>query len=138
MGLRWTRELETGIRKIDLQHQELIEIINAFESAHQAGEDERAMSELLPRLAGYLIFHFATEESMFRGFPGSAEHKALHAAQHKEFKERFGSLKDTPAREQRRETSAMLDYLKQWLRDHIMKTDMQLARLILLQDAKRG
>ena len=131
MRLVWTPELETGIRQIDLQHQELIEIINEFESAHEAGEDARAMNDLLPRLAGYVVFHFATEESMLRGLPGGAEHKALHLEQHKTFTDRFMKLKAMPGKDQRLEITTMLDYLKQWLVNHIMKTDVQLARIIL-------
>ena len=138
MRLVWSSQLETGIRQIDLQHQELIDIINEFEAAHVAGEDARAMNELLPRLAGYVIFHFATEESMLPGIPGGAEHKAMHTEQHKAFKERFAKLKAMPGKDQRGETSAMLEYLKQWLVNHIMKTDMQLAGLIMAREAKAG
>jgi len=135
MRLVWTSELETGIRRIDLQHEELIEIINEFETAHEAGEDARALEELLPRLAAYIAFHFATEESLFREMAGGADHKALHAAQHKVFSERFLTLKAMSAGEQRHETTAMLEYLKQWLLGHIMQTDVQLARLILARDS---
>ena len=134
MRLLWTPELATGIRQIDLQHQELLEIINEFETAHEAGEDARAMDELLPRLAGYVVFHFATEESMLQGISGAAEHKALHIAQHKAFAENFMKFKAMPGHDQRSETTALLEYLKEWLLNHIMKTDMQLTRLLLVKD----
>lgn len=133
MRLIWTPDLETGIRQIDLQHQELIEIINEFEAALEAGDDARAMADLLPRLAAYVAFHFATEEAMIPGVPGAASHKALHTEQHKDFSERLMKLKTMSGHELRREMTTMLEYLKQWLVDHIMKTDKQLARLIVVR-----
>lgn len=133
MRLIWTPDLETGIRQIDLQHQELIEIINEFETALEAGDDERAMDDWLPRLAAYAAFHFATEEAMIPGVPGGASHKALHAEQHQDFSERLMKLKSMSGHELRREMMVMLEYLKQWLVDHIMKTDKQLARLIVVR-----
>lgn len=133
MRLIWTPDLETGIRQIDLQHQELIEIINEFEATLEAGDDGRAMDDLLPRLAAYVAFHFATEEAMIPGVPGGASHKALHTEQHQDFSERVTKLKSMPGHELRREMRAMLEYLKQWLVDHIMQTDKQLARLIAVR-----
>lgn len=131
MHLIWTPDLATGIRQIDLQHQELIEIINEFEAALEAGDDGRAMDDLLPRLAAYVAFHFATEEAMVPGVPGGASHKALHTAQHKDFSGRVMKLKAMSGHELRFEMLTMLDYLKQWLVDHIMKTDKQLASLVM-------
>ncbi|MFZ2854318.1 MAG: bacteriohemerythrin [Rhodocyclaceae bacterium] len=133
MRLIWTSDLETGIRQIDLQHQELIEIINEFETAFEAGDEGRAMDDLLPRLAAYVAFHFATEEAMIPGVPGGAAHKALHTEQHNDFSERLMKLKSMPGHELRREMMVILEYLKQWLVDHIMKTDKQLARLIVVR-----
>jgi hypothetical protein len=64
MRLNWNAELVTGVRQIDLQHQELIELINELESAHERGQDDLALADVLPRLTSYALFHFCTEEGL--------------------------------------------------------------------------
>lgn len=78
MRLIWTPELVTGVRQIDLQHQELIDLINELESAHESGQHTAALSEVLPRLTGYALFHFATEEGLMAKVAPSAAFAQHH------------------------------------------------------------
>ncbi|GAB1393930.1 hypothetical protein MASR1M60_20940 [Rhodocyclaceae bacterium] len=126
MPLTWTDTLATGIRQIDLQHQELIELINALEAAHACGQRHAALEEVLPRLSAYVLFHFATEEAMMPRTMG--EHAERHRRQHQAFTDRVETLRQAPA--ESIDLAELIAYLKQWLIDHIMKTDRELARLI--------
>lgn len=126
MPLTWTDTLATGIRQIDLQHQELIELINALEAAHASGQRQAALDAVLPRLSAYVLFHFATEETLLPKAPG--DHGERHRQQHRLFTDRIESLRAGPP--ERIDLAALIAYLKQWLIEHIMKTDHELARLI--------
>lgn len=126
MPLNWTDTLATGIRQIDLQHQELIELINALELAHAAGQRQAALDAWLPKLSSYILFHFATEEAMMPRTLG--EHAERHRRQHREFTNRVEALRQSPA--DTVDLADLIAYLKQWLIEHIMKTDHELARLI--------
>jgi len=126
MPLIWTDTLATGIRQIDLQHQELIELINALEDAHARGQRQAALVDVLPKLSAYVLFHFATEEAMMRRTLG--EHAVRHRRQHQAFTDRIESLRNAPP--ERIDLLELIAYLKQWLVEHIMKTDHELARLI--------
>ena len=64
MRLIWTPELVTGVRQIDLQHQELIDLINELDAAHESGLDDLALADVLSRLTSYVLFHFGTEEGL--------------------------------------------------------------------------
>lgn len=129
MPLHWNDTLATGIRQIDLQHQELIQLINELEAAHAAGRRAEAVDEVLPRLGAYVLFHFGTEDTLMPAH--AAAHSEKHRRQHAEFSERVAELRAAPAGEV--DLDALIDYLNRWLVEHIMKTDRELGRLILEQ-----
>jgi len=113
----------------DLQHEELISIINELETAHESGRDKDVLDEVLPRLASYVLFHFGTEESMMQGSAGSTAHAQRHRDQHRDFMARVESIK-VRRDDDGRAVADLLDYIKRWLTAHIMKTDRELAGLI--------
>ena len=57
----WTSAMDTGVRQIDLQHQELVRLINEMERAHAAGQSSTALDDILPSLTTYALFHFGDE-----------------------------------------------------------------------------
>lgn len=128
MRFVWTPCLATGIRQVDLQHQELLEIGNALERAAQAQAVARAVDEILPRLSAYVTFHFSTEERLIAGRPGAASHRARHLGEHRAFARRVAALRSgapTPA-----ELIDFVDYLARWLVGHIQTTDRELITLV--------
>lgn len=128
MTMVWSSSLATGIREIDLQHQELIAIINDLEQASRDGKRDAVLGDILPRLKAYVMFHFATEESMMKNASIPFEHFSAHEAGHQEFSNRIKSWSsdaDVPA-----SLEDFADYLNTWLTSHIMKTDMELATLL--------
>lgn len=127
MPLTWDDKFTTGVRQIDLQHQELIQLINELESAHAAGRQAEAIDEVLPRLGAYVLFHFGTEESLM---PAQASaHAEKHRRQHAEFADRVAELREGILDSD--DFEALIIFLHRWLEQHIMKTDRELGRLIL-------
>ena len=131
MPLTWTQQLATGVRQIDLQHQELIDIINELEAASTAGNKLAAIEEVLPRLAAYVLFHFGTEEAMLSNLSQehAKAHQQMHRLQHAVFTERVHQLCAQPLAEV--DLDAFNLYLQSWLLAHILKTDRELGRLLL-------
>ena len=66
---------------------------------------------------------------------GAAAHAAVHAREHRQFAARVAALRADPGALTHEELGAFVDYLKDWLVNHIMKTDCALAAL--LQSAER-
>ena len=126
MPLLWNDTLATGIRQVDLQHQELIELINALEQANAAGRRQEALEECLPRLSAYMLFHFGTEEAML--LKADEAHASRHRTQHREFTDRITALRTQPP--ESIDLSELVAYLQRWLVEHIMKTDRDLARQV--------
>jgi hemerythrin len=130
MPLNWNDNLSVGIREIDLQHQELIEIINQLELAVITYQQAKALGEVLPRLNAYVLFHFTTEEALMT--PAISQvHVEKHRLQHQEFTARVAALRAQPLTTI--DLSEFVDYLKRWLVEHIMKTDRELGQQICAQ-----
>ena len=131
MRLLWNTDLATGVRQIDLQHQELIDLINELETAHEAGHDDVALADVLPRLTSYAMFHFATEESLMVKAAVNTPYVQHHLGEHRLFVDQITNMRKSIDRDDSMQTvETLLEYLKSWLREHIMKTDKGLAKLI--------
>jgi len=131
MPLIWTDTLSTGLRPIDLQHQELIDLINALEVACQSGRHDEVMAKHLPQLSAYVLFHFATEDALLD--KTAASHAEMHRRQHQEFADRVAGWRGQVP--EQIDLGRVVDYLKLWLVEHIMKTDRELARQVLGKSA---
>ncbi|HJV76391.1 MAG TPA: hemerythrin family protein [Noviherbaspirillum sp.] len=129
MPITWSSQLETGIRQIDLQHEELVAMINAAEAAYAKGEETLALQEILPRLAAYVLFHFATEEALLDNGAG-LQHAISHRNAHMEFRTRLAAMKADAVNGTPGALARLLDYLQVWLFNHIMVTDKELARSV--------
>jgi hemerythrin-like metal-binding protein len=136
MSIVWNAALETGHRTIDLQHQELVELINDAASAHHAGRDTVVLEEIMPRLASYVLFHFSTEETLMTGLPSS--HTIGHRMAHREFTGRIDAMKEAVARGEAPSLAPLLAYLKAWLIEHIMKTDQEMVRQLHARTRPKG
>ncbi len=130
MLLTWNYSLETGIRQIDQQHRKLIELINELEIAHENGRNAEALKNVLPRLTAYAQFHFKTEERLMEHLTSST-HKAHHISEHRKFAKEVILIETVDCVEPTKTVVRLLDYLKSWLVNHIMKTDKELAGYIL-------
>lgn len=130
MPVAWTSELSTGIRTIDLQHEELVDMINAFQAAVSRGEAAATLDALLPRLAAYALFHFGTEEALLAELPAGHGHAQAHLREHAAFAARVEAFRTADARTHTATLGEFGDYLSTWIVQHIMKTDQELARLL--------
>jgi hemerythrin len=131
MTIAWTVELETGLRQIDLQHQELVDMINEAVLAHEQGRDKEMLDQILPKLSAYVIFHFSTEESLLSSAGVANLHAAAHRQMHRDFTSQIQRLKQASAEGNHDALPELVEYLQRWLVDHIMVTDKELARQIL-------
>lgn len=134
MTIQWTKGLNTNIRSIDLQHQELVSLINQLETLHLAGHNTQALNEVLPQLHTYVLFHFREEEDLMVMLVGNEELDQLHLAQHREFIDHMHTLQQRRNPHNEADTAqALVHYLKNWLLEHIATTDRDLGQKLLAQ-----
>lgn len=123
--INWSEEFTTGIKSIDDQHRHLVDLINKFEEAGRRGKGSRAIAEILNDLTGYTQEHFAHEEKIMEecGFPGLEQHMARHRGLLQKI-ERFQFEFESQGYGV---TAEVLDYLRYWVRSHILEEDMAYA-----------
>ncbi len=123
----WTDELSVDIQEIDNQHKVLINILNQLFTAVAERKSEKIIGETLDALMDYTRTHFELEENLMRsaGY-GGADFDA-HLAMHHIFVDRMDSIASKFLSENKAVTFELLNFLKHWLRDHIMVTDKKYA-----------
>ena len=137
MRIRWSSDLETGVRAIDRQHEELIGMLNELDAAHAGGCPQSVLDDVLQRLGTYVIFHSGTEEALMAGLPHNEEHARQHRHEHAGFIEKLAGLRAQGADNGRQTMEALIDYLNEWLYQHILKSDRELAALLNRKQAAR-
>lgn len=125
----WTPAFDTGIKAIDRQHHELIELLNELILARESGQQAVA-DDLFPRLTAYVLFHFSTEETLLTQSPEHAAHRAMHLQQHQDFGKKIADWRARPEASLHDEMDDIIAYLKDWLLGHIQGTDKTLARIL--------
>lgn len=130
MRIRWSSDLETGVRAIDLQHEELIGMLNELDAAHSGGCAQSVLDDVLQRLGTYVIFHFGTEESLMASLPHNETHAKQHRQQHADFIEKLSAIRAQAQDDGPRTMEALIDYLNEWLYQHILKSDRELAAML--------
>ena len=130
LKVSWSDELSVGNEKIDVQHKEFFNRINAIFAATLKGEARKATMNEMRFLHNYAVHHFRTEEEIMKrhDYPDYRSHKA----QHDLF---FGNLAEiqNDLEENGLSSSVFLrinSKLVTWLINHIMKTDKKLGSYI--------
>jgi hemerythrin len=123
--LDWENKYKVNVEIIDEQHEHLFEIVNNMYDSIVRGDEQNALEEILSELIDYTVYHFETEEKLFKdyGYPEYDEHKNQHddlCKQALELQEQF-KLKVVTI------TFEVMDFLRGWLQDHTTSSDLKFA-----------
>ena len=130
--IHWTPAMNTGVRQIDLQHLELVDMINEMERAHTGGHSSIALDEILPRLSSYAIFHFGEEEVLLAQVAEGTAFAERHLIEHSGFVEEIQRLIANRGSQSDHDLAERLTrYLADWLVSHIAGVDRVLAHMLL-------
>jgi len=121
--LTWKSEYSVGNELMDKQHQALIELINKLHEAMKTGKAGKEISLIVDEMVEYTKFHFGAEEKLMaeKNYVGLASQKDEHNAFIKktvQFQNEVNSGKLAVSLE-------VLNFLKDWLTNHILITDMK-------------
>jgi len=118
----WSKGLATQIDDIDEQHKRLINIYNQLHGALCTGQGPEVMGHILESLVEYTATHFEFEEALFShsDYPDTEKHKDQHAT----LLAQLDSLKARHAGGNPEVMADILAFLRNWLLNHIMGSDM--------------
>ena len=124
-SITWSERLSVHVPEIDVQHQNLIALINELHEAMNLGKGAEVLRDILGGLLAYTRIHFATEEQLMREhtYAGHDEHKAAHDA----FTEHVNATLAIWTRGQAIVTLQLAYYLRDWLANHIQGMDKRLG-----------
>lgn len=126
--IEWDDTWVCGIDIIDLQHMNLVAVINELYDSVSQGENDAHVTEALQKLKEYTQYHFTEEQGIMStyGYPDYDGHRRAHVQFEQEIEEldldRLLGDEDVSIR--------ALTFLKQWLFQHIKGVDMKLCAFL--------
>jgi hemerythrin len=123
--ITWTDKLSVNIAEVDMQHKQLVVLINQLHDAMSTGKGKDVLAPVLRSLVAYASTHFATEERLMTQwkYPGLAQHKAAHEA----FAQQVGAFRADYEKGVVGLTMGLSTFLRDWLTEHIMGVDQAYA-----------
>ena len=125
--VEWSSTLELGIGNLDEHHKELVKLLNKIYTEFIDGIDMEQIEEMLYELIDYATYHFAAERKWMsdHDYP----HLSDHCAEHEAFCRQIDRLKDDfYAGKIDLLPLEVIEYVKNWLFDHIAIKDADLVR----------
>lgn len=130
----WSDSLAIGVATIDEQHKLLVSYINELHRAVQQGQEETVVLDILDALVEYAVSHFSTEEVFFThsAYPDTERHIAIH----EQFKAQVAQFRKEVEAGSATVGMDVLEFLKNWLIEHIQGTDYKIGPYVrkVLQD----
>ncbi len=130
--IKWAPQFAVGIDEIDRDHQRLISLLNQLHTAVTQGRADNLLNQMLCDLNEYACKHFAYEEALMNRY--KYPYFQEHLYRHDEFRE---ELRELAAKDNNMKTMLsieLLEFLKEWVKDHILREDVKMSKYILVHD----
>ena len=132
--IQWTDKFSVNVAGIDAHHKVLIDMINQLHDAMRSGKADLELGVILDKLIEYTDFHFKYEESLMgpNAYPGMGSHKIAHKAL-------IDQVIDLQAKFKKGQTGLsihVINFLKDWLSNHILGEDKKLGAYLNLKGIK--
>ncbi len=128
---KWSSYYDVNIPAIDEQHRELVNMLNRLFVAISKREGEKIIAEILDALMIYTKTHFSLEERLMK--EAHYHDVEAHTREHKKLLNDLEVLARKYLVDERPIYFEMLSFLRSWLREHILGSDMKYS--IALQAA---
>lgn len=128
--VQWSNRFELGVPFIDADHKALVGLLNRMHDTSRADGDLTDIGGILAALVDYTRYHFAREERAQEaaGYPDLDEHREQHARLAIEARRLFEAYRRDPGGI---DIGDLLDFLSDWLLDHILLHDMAIKPYLL-------
>ena len=119
----WNQRLSVGVEEIDRQHKQLVGVLNQLLGMEGVTVDSETISDTLTRMTEYADYHFKSEEAFMQkyAYPEYEAHRLEHIA----FMRKTAELAMGTMAYKKSIPTDLLEYLKSWLVEHILVTDMK-------------
>lgn len=118
----WSENLSVGVGSFDEDHKKLVSIANRLHESITVGAQKAVMESVLNELLKYTVFHFGREEGMMLQYSYPDYEK--HAAEHEMLVKKVQDYYDQVLAGKTSISLSLIGFLKDWLVNHIMGSDM--------------
>jgi methyl-accepting chemotaxis protein len=117
-AISWNDSISVKIDLFDNHHKKLIDLINQLFVSMEKGDGNRILLPILEELIEYTAYHFSAEEKVFAKYhyPDMESHVKEHNGFVLKAKELYSGLQEGSAVL----TNEVLDFLQDWVINHIM------------------
>lgn len=125
--LEWSEYFETGIEKVDTQHQKLFALLNQLIKSFESGvPNEELVASILQELVDYTHQHFSDEENMMLEYKLDERHLNIHRMEHKSFIYDLenSQLHISIDEDEVQTAEKLVRFITSWLIYHILGIDM--------------
>lgn len=126
-AIPWKAEYNITIKSIDDQHKVLVDLMNELNNAMLYEKGKNEIMRIVKGLVDYTEYHFNYEEGLLKkhGYADFDNHKKLHV----KFVDQIKDVQRELERGEKEMSKDILDFLKNWLIQHIMGTDTKYVDL---------
>jgi hemerythrin len=131
--MEWNESFSVKVPAIDEQHRQLLVMINSLHEAMLAGGAPAKVRPVFNELVSYTRYHFSSEEKMLEAaaYPALEDHKTAH----KSLVAQVGNFSDQIADGKSSTALKLMAFLKDWLTNHILQTDMRYSSHLVARRA---
>lgn len=132
--IQWNDNLSVKVASFDAEHKKLVAMVNNLHEGMKERRGNQVLGEILQELADYVETHFKHEEELMQkyNYPGFSTHKAEHEKLTAEVQKLLQDfLKGSITL-----SITVSNFLKDWLQNHIQKTDKQYADFFVEKGVK--
>lgn len=119
--ITWDQSYSVKVAELDGHHQKLFSLVNTLHDAMRTGKGSSVIQGIVEELANYTHTHFQREEALMAEtkYPGLE----VHRMEHQKLMTKVGEYKAALDKGSGVNTSAVLDFLREWLAKHINRMD---------------
>jgi hemerythrin len=126
--MSWRKDYEVGVPQIDAEHRRLFDLINEFHDTFTQVDARKQIAQMLNRLVAYAEEHFQHEEQLMgdSGYPQLDMHRELHSG----LVSSIFAINERLAADTAKASTETVQFLKNWLLQHILKHDVDIAEFL--------
>ena len=124
--LQWSDDFSVKVKEIDEQHKRLVSMINTLHEALVSNKGQEVQRKIVSDMVSYAVVHFGTDEKYMQlyQYPAHLNHKT----EHDRFTEKAVELRTRVNGRGFVLTLEILNFLKDWLQNHILVADKKYAK----------
>lgn len=125
----WNESLSVDAGEIDEQHRMLVDLFNLLSQSVSDGESAEYIEAVLEELISCTVWHFKHEERLMlmSNYDGIEEHRE----EHNDLVYSVRELQQKFHKENRQLANEDIEYLEDWLTQHILGQDMRLGYYLM-------